>query len=512
MTLTAVSSVFLNEFMKDSSLHDIAEASSHPITVAFSKSQPVLGRRAITLHAFIKGFSQLEMHLVGEDAHPLIHGVLATGLVLLILPYTSSPTEKKLWSYTLTVLQQLAIKPSQNPWQNLKNSKYPHLFSALVSLPLVVMVFGSFWLHVMLWEASLPVIPAIISHSIISYFYIIMVGVASRASPYEVFGSHTLCSIASAVVSMTFAATSAFEHVAKHSKTIGMFQANAEHLQTFHATSFLMDIFHALVTDTFHLRQVVVQLVMTLGHKVYTKLPHVLSNQRSRSNQEICLTHILEVLQHTQENTTHLSALRFLTTITLMDNFDPAIVVECLRVLTSCVKVIDGTVMVVHGMEELAKECAICLLCTFSHLSVIDPMSGVLGDICQHYNTVFPPGVNFKGSLFYHTLGVIHELLNSGQKYQQHARIVWQDYNPPRNEHVVVAHSLTKLALFEHQRREGWEKKVPRWILRFVLHSLSLSPPPSTSIVVDCLSIIAIDLGCDVSIAKMILKRCVHTQ
>jgi len=71
----------------------------------------------------------------------------------------------------------------------------------------------------------------------------------------------------------------------------------------------------------------------------------------------------------------------------------------------------------------------------------------------------------------------------------------WSDYEPSADEHATVAHNLVKLARFENQRVQ--QVKVPRFLLRFAFHSLSLDPLPP-SIVTDCLSIIAIDLGCDV--------------
>ena len=59
----------------------------------------------------------------------------------------------------------------------------------------------------------------------------------------------------------------------------------------------------------------------------------------------------------------------------------------------------------------------------------------------------------------------------------------------------MVAHNLARLARSEYQRTR--RVKVPRLILRFALRSLSLNPPPPASVIADCLSIIAIDLGCD---------------
>ena len=57
-------------------------------------------------------------------------------------------------------------------------------------------------------------------------------------------------------------------------------------------------------------------------------------------------------------------------------------------------------------------------------------------------------------------------------------------------------------------RQTGFQK-VPRWILRFALHSLSLDPPPPVPVVADCLTIVAIDLDCQVSDITVLEERCV---
>ena len=63
--------------------------------------------------------------------------------------------------------------------------------------------------------------------------------------------------------------------------------------------------------------------------------------------------------------------------------------------------------------------------------------------------------------------------------------------------HASIARDMAEAARVEYQKTQ--HRKVPRWILRFAFRSLSLNPLPPTSAVADCLSIIAIDLGCDVS-------------
>jgi len=91
-------------------------------------------------------------------------------------------------------------------------------------------------------------------------------------------------------------------------------------------------------------------------------------------------------------------------------------------------------------------------------------------------------------------------------------RARWEDETPPSHEHTLSASSLVRLAQSPYQRRQHHEV-VPSWILDFVFYSLSLEPLPSTSVVLDCLSIIAIDLGCDVSSIKTTTsdERFVHT-
>lgn len=87
-------------------------------------------------------------------------------------------------------------------------------------------------------------------------------------------------------------------------------------------------------------------------------------------------------------------------------------------------------------------------------------------------------------------------------------RIPWEDYKPSSNEHIKVANALTKLARFEYQRRRF--EKVPRWILRFALHSLSQDPLPLTSVVVNCLLIVATDIGCGGLNITTLDERCVR--
>ena len=170
---------------------------------------------------------------------------------------------------------------------------------------------------------------------------------------------------------------------------------------------------------------------------------------------------------------------------------------------------------------------ALCCLHTFSYLKATYPLPMVLGSIRQRYTKVFRSETNFDNLPFSHTLGVIHRVFyptQAGRAYylgqtEQETlytwsvggvqQVRWENYMPSSDEHVIVACALTRLAQFENWRRSG--KKVPRWLLDFALHFLSRDPPPPTSIVVSCLSIVATDLGCDVPKTMTSDDRYVYT-
>jgi len=251
-----------------------------------------------------------------------------------------------------------------------------------------------------------------------------------------------------------------------------------------------------------------------------------------------------------------LSALNYLATITL-GHFDPTIVIDCFDTLIGCVKVTDGKVMVIQGQEQLATVSALCCLHTLSHLAVVDTIVSVEG-VRQRYTKVFPSEAKFDNLPFSHTLGAIHTVFYQTRKFRvgfpgradqttlvtwrawlawqdqwwedgkpsndervavaralrghgHHPwRVQWNDYEPSSDEHIVVACALAKLARFEYKRRG--HRKVPRWLLRFAFHSLSQYPLPPTPVIVNCLTIIAIDLGCSLPNARTPYNRYVYTR
>ena len=199
-----------------------------------------------------------------------------------------------------------------------------------------------------------------------------------------------------------------------------------------------------------------------------------------------------------------LLTLNYLATTALVD-LDPTLVADCLDILFSCLKVINGKVVITQGMEELATLSALCSLHTLSHLAATDPTTRVLENTRQRYARFFRSLTNFDGLPISYPLSAMHGIFYRVLCYPRFRvgiwgslrQAQWESYEPSSNEHAIVARALAVVARFEYQ--SGGRGKVPRWLLRFALHSMSRSPPPSTSVTVDCLSIIAIDLGCDPS-------------
>ena len=181
-----------------------------------------------------------------------------------------------------------------------------------------------------------------------------------------------------------------------------------------------------------------------------------------------------------------------------MAESNPTLVVYCFDILLGSIKVIDGEVVINQGLEGLATASIICCLHTLSHAIATGSTSKVLKGTRRRYTGAFPLRTNFNGSPFFHTLGLIHGILYPPFRHQYIKELCdWMlrgDHKLPSNEQAMVEHALTKIAWLEyHQERR---RKVPRLLLRFALHYLSQSPLPPTSVVINCLSIIATDLGC----------------
>ena len=349
--------------------------------------------------------------------------------------------------YASTDMRGTAIERSQNRQQKLNGIVVWYFDNVMESLPLMLqaaLLLLGCALSRYLWEIDTmiaSVVLGVTSFGLLFYLFIAIAGSASPSCPYQTPGSRVLRSVTSALApvapalaSAAFAATLAAGRAFGHSKTVQTIQTKERWADPWwswaNAQAFLKrvprELPGALAVDLYCLGRAVVLLSVAFVHRGHVRMVAALSTPIRGSGQQTTLldSHCISwILQTSLDKCDHLSAVEYFATMAPLPNFDPILVAGCFGVLVGCVKVTDDGLAVTQGLEQLATASAMCLLRTFSHLSVVYPISGVLGDVRQRYNRVFPLGTDFKGFPFYYTLGAIHRLLNSNREHWQWARI-----------------------------------------------------------------------------------------
>ena len=436
--------------------------------------------------------------------------------------------------YASTDLRGTAIERSQNRQRKLDGIVAWYFDNVLESLPLMLqaalLLLGCALSHY-LWGINTTVACVVLgftSFGVFFYIFIVAAGAASESCPYQTPGSHALRYLRPEVHKILHSTSSVIASTIRdtfrRSKTVRTIQVNVRCYHPWWSgdtikpflKDMILEVPSALVTDGYNFGTAIFRLLAAFPSRLYRLcstivaplvsvarwmygLSHgVHSTSEQRSVQQattLDLRCISWMLQTSLDKSVHLSTLKHLATMTPLTDFDPTLVTNCFNAFVGCITVGLDTreVVIIQGLEQLAVVSAMCFFITISHLLVTDPASSILDDIRQRYLAIFPAQANFHGHQSYNTVNAARSLL---VRWQEHQSFYWSDYKPTTSEHVMVAHNLAKVAWFKCQKSQ--RGKVPRFILRFALHSLSLDPPPSTSIVVNSLSIIAIDLGCDV--------------
>lgn len=221
------------------------------------------------------------------------------------------------------------------------------------------------------------------------------------------------------------------------------------------------------------------------------------------------------MLQVSMDKAVQLTALNLLLTMTTLVDSCPSLISACFDVLIGCVVVDGDKAVVTRDSEELAAVSAQCCLRTLSHVAATDPTLDTIKHVRRRYIRAFPPTTNFDDLSLDHSLRTVHNILHSSQP-----KVQWEGYKLLDKDEIILARTLARLAgkHASDETRSKWEVllrggrrvKLPRWILRFALHrlsQLSQDPLPPISIIIDCLSIIAVDLGCRVDPAPNIPER-----
>jgi hypothetical protein len=435
--------------------------------------------------------------------------------------------------YASTDMRGSAIERSQNrqrKFDGIVTWYFDHVMEALPLMLQVALLLLGCALSRYLWEINIivaSVVLGVTSFGMIFYIFVIIAGAASVICPYQTPGARILRYIFRHILLSPLSVLSAFAS----SRFSDFIKASLCHRLTVTWWSLLEKPWRivtfpfcalallpfALVTDTFFLMggslflflyafwvtvcSPIITGIQACGRTVYRWSMGAFSTRihgLDRQTIILDLRCISWMLQTSLDKAVHLSALKHLATMMTLGNFDPTLVSGCFDVFIDCIKVDvnNRKVVIMQGLEQLATVSAMCFLRTYHHLSVMNPNSVVLEDVRQRYGRVFPPTVDFDftGLPFYYTMTKIHSLAN--QRWNPR-RIRWGESRPSAQEWISFTRGIAEVAQVRYQHPQC--RKAPRWILRFALHTPSLDPLPPTSVVADCLSIIAIDLGCDVS-------------
>jgi len=433
--------------------------------------------------------------------------------------------------YASTDVRGTAIERSQNRQRKLDGVVTWYFDFVMESLPLmlqIALLLLGCALSRYLWEINITVASVVLGTTlfgIILYVLIVVAGAASERCPYQTPSAHILrhsfrilCAFRSAPTTLSalsavilsklsgfIRSSQCYFLIIRWSSSLDQPWYLPFNIYVFLFTSLFSAVFLlplALAMDAYFIGRAIFSLLSRRFTCASPPQTHVM-DRRATTLDLRCISWIL---QTSLDKAVHLTTSKHLEPlIQISTDFDPALVTHCFDVFISCVTVGNCEVVVMQGLEQLATVTALCFFHAISHLAVMDPTSSVLKDVSQRYTKVFPTEVDFHGHPFSHTMNAIHRVFI---RSVERRRFSWNEYNPPSNEYTIVSNAFVKLARFGSQRVR--RAKVPRLILRFALYSLSVDPPPPTPIVADCLSVIAIELGCDIASIEPLNERSVH--
>ena len=388
-----------------------------------------------------------------------------------------------------------------------------------------------------LWEINTIVASVVLSVTLfggIFYLFIIIAGTASESCPYQTPGAHVLRHILHHLryrllptIYSTFAAiptvlTSNFPRLYQHSWCFSVcfdwWSDMRPPWYSRHNICYTLLLFIALlfapVHDAYYLAQFILRLLVANSRSLYRRLMAVYLWFLNTSLRMLDPDHhiivldlrcISWILQTSLDKAVHMFALKHLESMPELVLFHSTLVVDCFNAFTRCVNISNGKLIIAQGSEQLATASANCFLRTLHHLATMDPTSSALADIQRLYNEIFPSELDFTGLPFFSTMTKIHDLAG---RFGNPRDIQWPKPNRRLSiqDHIPLARRMAETAQEKYQQT----RKVPRWILRSALYCLSLGPLSPASVVADCLTIVAIDLGCDVSNTPISDERYVH--
>lgn len=442
-----------------------------------------------------------------------VQGMLYASLVTSLLSAFLAMLGKQwLNRYVSVDMRGSAIERSQNRQRKLDGIVAWYFDYVMESLPLMLQV--ALWLlgcalSKYLWEidtAVASVVVAVTSFGALFYFFIVVAGTTSDSCPYQVPATNVIRRIPGLLRSTRGL-------LAKNSEIYDMSDMWWGDVSSRSVVMIFITIllypFMLLLTfplDAFRLvRATFRALAASLRWTRRWSQDVALAQNRFFGSQgtELDFRCISWMLQTSLDKVIKVSTLNFLLTILPFTGLDSSInsvvIINCLDVLSSCLVTIGHEKMIARGSEQLAKMSAMSFLRAFSCLLSTEPTSSVIKNVRHRYERVFPRPCEVHGISSPFIMDAIHCLLASPG---DQPKVDWRDYNPSVDELVPFSRVLARAAYSQFARQRARKDPYPNgyhWLIRFALRFLSQDPPPPISVTLDCLTIIAIDLGCDSS-------------
>ena len=408
--------------------------------------------------------------------------------------------------YQSTDMRGTAIERSRNRQRKLDGINAWYFDTVMESLPLmlqIALLLLGCALSLYLWGIDTiiaSVVLGITSFGLAFYLFIIIAAVVTESCPYQTPGSQLLRYLGRIIRNTLSIVASTLRSTFR--ETIRTTRDNARNHHPWWSRTNIIRFFWGLVSkvlpaaaaDAHRLWQTTIQELAALPARS-NDLPrsHGTPEQRiTLQNAVLDLRCVSWTLQTSLSGVIHLSALKYLMSMLELAAFDPAHVLDCFNIFIGGIRVSHGRVAITQGLEQLAAASAECIYRTFHRLAITDPTSSALEDLHRRYRDAFPDGIDFTGFPSRHTMTMIDALI----RRDWGPGPIWRDDDRPSDqEHMSFARDIAELVQAEYQPEQG----VSRWIIGFAFDSLDLDPLPSAPIISDCLKIIAVHLGCDVS-------------
>ena len=436
--------------------------------------------------------------------------------------------------YESTDMRGTAIERSHNRQRKLGGVVGWYFDYVMESLPLMLqaaLLLLGYAISRYLWEINTTIASVVLGVTLLGvtfYVFVVIAGTFSESCPYQTPAAHlfrytfhylrinllpALRSIP-AVVSSTL---SRFYHASWSCRWLVTWSSDMR--RPWYSTSNITNTLQfpililALLVDAYCLVRMMVRSLFAfcrvfyhqlVGNRRFTDISSLRTLVPAQQAITMDLRCISWILQTSLDKVVHLSAFKHLTSMPDLANFHPTLVVDCFNIFLRCINISNGKVVIVQGSEELAPVSANGFFRTLHHLATLDPASSFLADLRQRYNDVFPSDIDFADLPFQSTMAKIHTLAG---RFGHPRDIQWYHHSMSIQEHIPFVRRMAETAQEKYgQTSDG---KVPSQILRSVLYFLSLGSISPTSVVADCLAIIATDLGCNVSDVANLDERCV---